>query len=258
MIGSCTDPILVFQDGKQKTYGFMFSQDKFLHSQDKQTALHSQLGRHHLYYVDDLSVNFGNFKALSSIQLTIATKEILFITGPSGAGKTTLLNVLAGNVKQYSGRVIRPKGQFVSQVFQDLRLISNQSCLENLWLAYDSSVYKNKDEFQRDLSELCRVLGVTDRLGVMINNANGGLKQKIAMIRALLAKPSVLMADEPSAALDKDSAMKMFEILDYLNRKRGLTVIWATHNRELVKQFSGRIIHLDKGKLIHSGRACFI
>ena len=84
------------------------------------------------------------------------------------------------------------------------------------------------------------------------------MKQKIALIRALLARPNILIADEPTCSLDKESSVKLFEILNFYNLKRKLTVIWASHNRELVKQFPGKIIHLEKGKLIYSGHACFI
>ena len=91
-----------------------------------------------------------------------------------------------------------------------------------------------------------------------VKDANGGLKQKVAMVRALLSKPQVLLADEPTAALDKESAMKLFEILNFYNVRKNLTVIWASHNRDLVKQFPGKIVHLDAGNLVYSGHACFI
>ena len=78
------------------------------------------------------------------------------------------------------------------------------------------------------------------------------------MIRALLTRPNVLLADEPTSSLDKESSIKMFDVLNYYNVKRQLTVIWASHNRELVKQFPGKIVHLENGKLIYSGHACFI
>ena len=106
--------------------------------------------------------------------------------------------------------------------------------------------------------ELARILGVNNRLDLKIKNANGGLKQKIAFMRALLTRPDVLLADEPTAALDFENARKMFDILNLYNVKQGLTVVWATHNKELAKKFTGRMVHMDKGKLIYSGHACFI
>lgn len=213
-----------------------------------------------VFHLESVSVNFLNVQALKNVNLTINPGEVLFITGKSGAGKTTLLNVLAEDLKVTSGKVFYPdhKTVFTSQVFQDLRLMENRTCEENLWVSYDSKIYKSKTEFHQDMMELCNVLGAKDFLSVKIKDANGGLKQKIAMIRALLSKPQVLLADEPTAALDKESAMKLFEILNFYNVRRNLTVIWASHNRDLVKQFPGKIIHLDGGKLIYSGHACFI
>ena len=213
-----------------------------------------------LYHLDSASVSFGKRKALDSISLLVNPKEILFVTGKSGAGKTTLLKLLAGDISSSSGNITRGlrKKAFVSQVFQDLKLLENKTCEENLWVSYDKSLYKNKNEFYSDMNELTKILGVSDRLDIKVAQANGGLKQKIALIRALLSKPDVLIADEPTAALDKESSSRLFDVLNFYNLKRNLTIIWATHNRELVKQFPGKIIHLENGKLIYSGQACFI
>jgi ABC-type phosphate/phosphonate transport system, ATPase component len=74
----------------------------------------------------------------------------------------------------------------------------------------------------------------------------------------LMTRPNVLIADEPTASLDKESSIKLFDVLNFYNVKRKLTVIWASHNRDLVKQFPGKIVHLENGKLVYSGHACFI
>jgi ABC-type multidrug transport system ATPase subunit len=213
-----------------------------------------------LYHLENVSVEYGNCKALDSVNLAVNPGEILFITGRSGAGKTTLLNILASDAEPTRGQALSTvgNGRFVAQVFQDLRLFENKTCEENLWYSYDSKIYKNKNEFQSDMNELTQVLGVKDKLNIRMSDANGGLKQKIAMIRALLTRPNVLLADEPTASLDKDSSMKLFDILNFYNVKRKMTIIWASHNRDLVKQFPGKIVHLENGKLIYSGHACFI
>lgn len=213
-----------------------------------------------VYYLDDLSVHFGKCQALSHITLSINTGEIIFVTGKSGAGKTTLLNLLAGDILPTSGKILGggDEERFVSQVFQDLRLMDNRTCEENIWVSYDSKIYKDKNDFFLDMMELVKVLGFQDKLSLKLSQANGGLKQQIAMVRALMSKPNVLIADEPSASLDKESAIKLFDVLNFYNVKRKLTVIWASHNRELVKQFPGKIVHLENGKLIYSGHACFI
>lgn len=216
-----------------------------------------------IFYCEDLSVTFGEIRALKNVQLTVEKGELIFLTGASGAGKTTLLKVLSGVQEPTSGKIIRPtqgnakKPLYISHVFQDLRLMGKYTCEENLMFAYDSSIYDSKNEFIKDMHELARIMGITDRLSLEVNKANGGLKQKVAIIRSLLTRPDVLIADEPTSSLDTDNARRLFDILNLYNVKRGVTVIWATHNKELIKNFSGRIIHLDQGRLVYSGHACF-
>ena len=85
-----------------------------------------------------------------------------------------------------------------------------------------------------------------------------GTAQKVAIIRSLLSKPDVLLLDEPTSNLDKESMVAVYDILNLFNTKYGMTVIWATHSRDLVRMFKGDVIHLDNGKIVHMGRTCFI
>ena len=226
----------------------------FLHAK-KETSVRSEC----LFNLDNISVSFSNICALDKVSLSIQKNEILFVTGVSGAGKSTLLNIISGDIRPSKGKIFKPNQDiFVTSVFQDLRLLEQLSIENNLFISYDPSLYGSKNIFYQEMSELAKILGVYDFLSMKIKDANGGLRQKVAMIRALLAKPNMLLADEPSSALDRDSTFKMFELLNYYNTKRGLTLVWASHNKELVKQLPGKIAHLDKGKLIYSGHACFI
>lgn len=223
----------------------------------------AQATQNTVFYLENVSVKFGKIEALKNVHLKIEKGEMIFLTGVSGAGKTTLLRLLAGQIRADEGRTLIPQRDpksnlFVANIFQDLRLIENRTCEENLWTAYDRRIYKNKAEFEEDLNELARILGVKDRLDLKVKDANGGLKQKIAFMRALLTRPDVVLADEPTSSLDYDNSRRLFEILNLYNAKRGMTVIWASHNKELVSKLSGRIIHLDKGRLVYSGNACFI
>ena len=232
----------------------MLSQKPNLSSQKIQHTIRNQS-----FYLQDVTVDFGGIQGLRNVQLSVSNGEVLFITGASGAGKTTLLKILTGELEPTSGEVILPpKVKFVAPVFQDLRLLSRKTCEANLWVSYDSSVHGSKKEFQKELDELTRVFGITDRLQMKTSKANGGLKQKIAIVRALLTRPDILVLDEPTSSLDAANAQKLYDVLNFYNTKRGLTVVWATHNKELVKRFSGRIVHLDRGKLVYSGHACFI
>ncbi len=212
--------------------------------------------------LQDASVKFDQLHALKNIELNIAKGEIVFVTGASGAGKTTLLRILSGDIEPTSGTAKLPFSNrqefFVARVYQDLRLLPELTCEANLNIAYDPALYDNRKSFEKDKAELCRVLGVSDRMKLKVKDANGGLQQKIAIIRTLLTKPDVLIADEPTSALDADNGKRLFEVLNYFNMKRGMTIVWATHDKELVKSFSGRILHLDSGRLVYSGHACFI
>lgn len=213
-----------------------------------------------LFGLENVSVKFGSTYAMKGVDFTLNQGEVVFVTGVSGAGKTTLLKTLGGLIEPDQGRVHRPNPReaFCVPIFQDLKLFQNQTCEQNLVSAFDSVVYKSRKEFDQDLRELSRILGVSSQLDLRIKDANGGLKQKIAFMRALLTRPDVILADEPTAALDFDNARKMFDILNLYNVKQGLTVVWATHSKELAKKFTGRMVHMDKGKLIYSGHACFI
>ena len=210
-------------------------------------------------HLQDISVRFGKLWALKNIDLSIEKGDFLFLTGSSGAGKTTLLNVLSGDLSPTTGRVFRcHREQFITKVFQDLRLVENLSCQDNLKLCYDSKIYKSQKEFAEELKQLAQIFNIEDRLNTKIAQANRGLKQKIAILRSLLSRPEVVLADEPTSSLDKDNAFQLFDLFNFYNSKRKVTIVWASHNRELIKQFSGKIIHINQGRLIHTGHACFI
>ena len=212
-----------------------------------------------LFRLRDVGVSFGRTSALKNIHLDIDRGEILFVTGASGAGKTTLLGVLAGDIEPTMGSCMGyAENFFCARVFQDLRMIPDISIGDNLMLSFDSKLYGSRRQFLSDLLGLVKILGFEDKLDLKTSLANGGLKQKAASVRALLSRPDIFLADEPSSSLDFESAKKLFELLSLYNAKKAMTVVWASHNRELIKQFAGRIVHLDGGKLVYSGHACRI
>jgi ABC-type ATPase involved in cell division len=210
--------------------------------------------------LQDVHVTFGDIQALRNVHFNLNRGEIVFVTGASGAGKTTLLRVIAGELDPTSGTAKRPDRRecFVSQVYQDLRILRDQTCYENLLAAFDPALYKSKKDFESDLSDLTLFLGMKSRLGLKMQDANGGLKQKVAIVRSLLTRPDLFIADEPTSSLDAENSKKIFDLLNLYNVKRGLTIVWASHNRELIRTMTGRNVHLDNGRLVYSGHACFI
>lgn len=199
--------------------------DLFLREKERSHLLRDQF----IFYLENVCINFGKTKALKSVTLKVNPGEILFVTGKSGAGKSTLLNLLAGDIFPQKGKAmgVGRRDLHIAQVFQDLKLLGSQTIEENLWYAYDSKIYKNRNEFYNDLVELVRVLGFEDKLDLKVEKANGGLKAKVAMVRALLTRPDIIIADEPTAALDTESSIKLFDILNFYNVKRKLTIIWG-------------------------------
>lgn len=198
---------------------------------------------------------------LHQIQLIINKGDFIFITGPTGAGKTTLLRFLYGELFNYSGEYIHslqtPKGDyFISRIFQDLKLFNELTVSANLELAFDAHLYDDQNQFWQDLKEYAKILGVLEHLDKKVENLSGGLKQKVAIMRTLLSKPDILLADEPTSNLDKKSSIQFFDILNFLNVKRKMTVLWATHNHDLIKNFHGKLIHLERGKITYVGNAC--
>jgi ABC-type lipoprotein export system ATPase subunit len=217
-----------------------------------------------LFILKNVHVSYGNLIALENINLDITSGEKIFLTGPSGAGKSTLLKLLDGTIRPTKGQMEKSKlfgkinQNYSGMVFQDLRLINEWTAKDNLEIVYDPKIYRGRSDFNNELNHLCSVFNLTQKLNTKVSSINGGGRQKIAIVRSLLSRPEVLFADEPSSALDFDDTSRLYEIFSYFNQKYGMTFIWASHNRELVRKFSGRTIHLDSGKLVYMGNACFI
>lgn len=207
-----------------------------------------------------VSVFFKNCKALKSVKLSIRKGDFLFITGPSGAGKTTLMRVLSNEIpKEFlKGRVVFKEGIKTAEVYQDLKFLSDFTLRENLDLAYDTERFSNYTQFSRELDQLSSFLSLKGALDSKITELNRGSVQKAAVVRALLSKPDVLCADEPTCSLDWESTSAIYEILKYYNKKKNLTIVWTTHSQKLVERFSEKNIFLRDGVLVREGRACLI
>ncbi len=197
-------------------------------------------------------------EALKDFDFTLTRGEFVFVTGVSGAGKTTLLQILSKSIKPGLGKIFFAANLRVSSVFQDLRLLQKECVLTNLDIAYTKEIHGSRKNFSDERDDLIEVFGLGGRELDKVCFLNGGLRQKLSIARALLSRPDLILADEPSSALDKTNARTVYEVLKLYNSKRGHSVVWATHNRDLVSQFHGRIVHIDRGRALHSGHACFI
>lgn len=214
--------------------------------------------------VNRLNKSYGDLKVLSEVDLTIEKKEIVAITGPSGAGKTTLLNVLGTLDKPDLGpqtklivndiEVLNLKGDSLAKfrneqlgfVFQSHQLLPEFSALENVCIpAFIKKT--SKSEATKQALELLDYLGLANRAHHKPNMLSGGEQQRVAMARALINKPSVLLADEPSGNLDSKTAEQLHKLLLDVRDNFDQTIVLVTHNRELAA-ISDRTLRLVDGQ----------
>ena len=220
-------------------------------------------GLHKSYWLQDVEI-----PVLRGIDLVINSGEYCAITGPSGAGKSTLLHVLGtldapsmGGVKmdghdvfsQSPAEVARFRNKNIGFVFQFHHLLPEFTALENAMMPALVSRTPNEDASRRAKALLDEV-GLGHRLHHRPGELSGGEQQRVALARALMNDPRVLLADEPTGNLDEATGSGIHEIIERLNKERGVTAIVVTHNPRLAERFTRRI-HLDREGLRDVARA---
>jgi cell division transport system ATP-binding protein len=200
--------------------------------------------------------------ALRDLSLTIDKGEFLFLTGPSGAGKTTLLRLLLreelptdGDLKVLGRnlRTLRPSQvqafrRSVGFVFQDFRLIPRFTVFENISFVMRVIGVPTATQ-QRKTFQVLKWVGLQHRMHALPEELSGGEQQRIAIARALVNDPQLVLADEPTGNLDPDLALEIMNLFREINA-RGTTVIVATHDRELIRRVGRRSITLEHGRLV--------
>jgi cell division transport system ATP-binding protein len=205
--------------------------------------------------------NYGTKKALIDITLDIAKNDFVFITGPSGAGKTTLLKLLylAESVSEGQvlidgmnlSRVPRKRIPFLRRkfgiIFQDYKLIASRTVFDNVSLVL-AAAGKKRRLIQKKVRSVLRLVGMEDRQNAFPPSLSGGEQQRVAVARAIVGDPKIILADEPTGSLDDDSANIIIDLLNGVHI-RGTTVIIATHDKDLIKKTGGRVLLLKQGRL---------
>lgn len=209
----------------------------------------------------------GGQEALSNVSFSIEPGELVFLTGRSGAGKSTLFKLIPAIERATSGSVI-VNGQNVSAikpaavpflrrnlglVFQDQKLLYDRSVFDNVLLPLSFSGFTPKEAARRARAALDKV-GLIAREKLNPIQLSGGEQQRVAIARAVANRPSILLADEPTANLDTDSAAAIMQI--FLSfRQVGVTVLIATHDLALVERSGMRVLKLEQGRLVEGGEA---
>jgi putative ABC transport system ATP-binding protein len=203
---------------------------------------------------------FEKIVALKEIDIEIKKGEFVTIMGPSGAGKTTFLNLVGyldrptsgrldilgcNSIELNEGRLSRIRIDKIGFVFEEFFLISSLNALENVQLPL---IFAKKYKNNINPETLLKRVGLDHRLTHFPNELSGGELQRVAVARALVNNPEILLADEPTGNLDTKNAQGLFDLFRELNREKGLTIVVATHNLRLGHS-TDRIIHLKDGKI---------
>lgn len=215
-----------------------------------------------LVYFKNVSRVYGSNAALDDVTLKIEPKEFISIVGRSGAGKSTLLKLMIAEEKPTSGKVyfdgqdvgwIRMRQlprlrRRIGAIFQDFRLLPKKTAYENVAFAMEAGGYSEKD-IKRDVPEVLELVGITEQARNFPHELSGGEKQRTVIARALVQRPDVIMADEPTGNLDPVNAWEILRLLVKIN-EYGTAVILATHNKDLVDALGRRVVLLDRGKVM--------
>lgn len=203
-----------------------------------------------------------HFTALDGINLEIKDGEFVSLVGPSGAGKSTLIKMLIKEDRPTSGQVLLDEVDLadvpdkeipflrrkIGTIFQDFRLLESKTALENVAFALEV-VGAEDEEIAKDVEQVLAIVGLADKKKNFPKELSGGEKQRLAIARALVHRPKIILADEPTGNLDLVNSFDVVKLLWRIN-ELGTTVILATHDDKIVNTVGKRVISMDKGKIV--------
>ncbi len=213
----------------------------------------------------------NELEILHGIDLTVKKGEFVSIVGASGSGKTTLMNIIGILDRASEGSYVLDgldvslakdkelsniRNEKIGFVFQTYNLIARTSALKNVELPMLYARIPRKERSKR-AKELLELVGMSERMGHKPDELSGGQKQRVAIARAMANNPSIILADEPTGALDSKTGRKIMDLFHKLNKEQGKTIVLITHSPELAAE-TGRIITIKDGNIIgeEAGNAC--
>ena len=210
---------------------------------------------------DKVTKTYNESYALKEISLDIHRGDFISLVGQSGAGKSTLLSLIIGEERPDSGRIliddidvarIQPYDipflrRKIGVVFQDIKLLDNRTAYENVAFALEVSG-ESAEMIKKEVPKSLELVGLEDKASAFPNEMSGGEKQRVAIAPAMVHKPVLLLADEPTGNLDSINAWEILQLLLKIN-KTGTTVILATHAKDLVNSIKKRVITIEKGEI---------
>lgn len=212
----------------------------------------------------DVGLRYGNGpEILRDLTFSVEPGSFHFLTGPSGAGKTSLLRLLLLSLKPSRGKVtmfgedvsdltqdrLLQMRRHIGIVFQEFRLLDHLTTFENVALPL-RVLGQPENEYRPNVTELLEWVGLGERMDALPSLLSGGEKQRAAIARAVIARPKVLLADEPTGNVDPDLSSRLVHLFAELNRTLGMTIILATHELPLLDKFNYPRMLLTKGELV--------
>lgn len=222
--------------------------------------------------LDSVSKGYhGSALVLDSLQLTVERGEFLYVVGGSGAGKTSLLRMLATEEMPSNGALsllgvplarmsassLRALRQSIGFIPQDSRLVPELSALDNIRMGLLFAPRKARGPAgEKRIADLVESLGLSAARNKPARTLSGGEAQRVAVARALVRMPELILADEPTGAQDRDQTWAIMDLLSRENQ-RGATVLVATHDREIIRRVRKRCAHLQAGRLVSEEPGCY-
>ena len=217
--------------------------------------------------LENVSMTYpGGNQALKNVNINIEKGEFVFIVGSSGSGKTTLFRLLLKELDPTEGNItvagydygkIKRKDipkvrRRIGVVFQNFRLLKDRTIYENV--AFGQRVFQTPARYiRRRVTAMLTLVGLADKYKSYPKELSGGEQQRVAMARALVNNPDIILADEPTGNLDPKNSLDIMNLLEDIN-KRGTTVVVVTHNKDIVNEMKKRVITLKKGVIISDGK----
>jgi len=219
-----------------------------------------------MIYFNNVTKKYRDNTSLEGINISITQGEFVAIVGHSGAGKTTLAKLILAeesptngtvffqstNIHKLSNKDLTNFRRKVGVVFQDFRLLSNKTVYENIAFAMEA-IEKNERDILQDVPHVLELVDLTSRSSHFPHQLSGGEKQRLAIARAIITQPDLIIADEPTGNLDPINTSEVVNLLKKIN-DLGTTVILTTHNRSVVDQVKKRVITLENGRVIRDDK----